>query len=322
MDGFEARYGPRASTAEGAHLQPLLQAVLGVVCARDRHEVFRHTCEGAQLLSGADVTVVLQARRGELVEALSVPGTCSCGWLVQQLTENPLSAAHLAWSTRRRQERTVIAPLSCAPAGTRWAVLVEPLCDEDVVHALLVLVWRGSDDRPLPALTPLLGAAAGTALSRVGELRLLRSGATGDPRTGLAPGPTFRQIATRALTRAAHSLRPVSLLMACVQPATGSSWREGSAAGHPEAVLAVQRWRSVRRPLDLLARYDGEAYAVLLPEVDAQQAQQICRRLTEACPRQVSAVFGVATAVCDPRLDVLVDAAMHALSVRRRRESV
>jgi diguanylate cyclase (GGDEF)-like protein len=200
-------------------------------------------------------------------------------------------------------------------------VLVEPLRDEDVTHGVLVLMWARADDRPLPPtprLPPVFGVAAGVALSRAAELRLLRSQVTTDPLTGLLVGAAFRRPAAAVLTRATRSLRPVSLLVACIEPA-GRAATVGSTDGDVALQAAATRWRAALRPLDLLGRHGGDGLVVLLPDVDAQQAQRVADRLVGVCPPQAAAVVGTATAAAgSSSLDGLVDAALQELSRRRR----
>lgn len=320
------RDGPSSGSPRPADLaadeRSLVHVVLSLLCARDEHEVLRHACVSAQLLAGADAAIVLEMQDRQLVERASLSCGAECRRVVQRLARRGTSPVRRAWESGRRQEGTVLLSTPRAPDGAaaQWAVLVEPLRDQDVTHVLLVLMWRCRGDRllpPAPALPPVLGVAAGAALTRVGELRLLRSRTGVDPQTGLLATPAFRQIAVRVLARAAHARRQVSLLAACVEPVAEA--RRRSATSLDEEVLAtVQRWRDVLRPLDLLARLDGDGFVVLLPGVDAPQTPGIAQRLRATCPRQVGAFLGAATTDGDQGLDALLDAARHDLSRRRR----
>ncbi|HMB55224.1 MAG TPA: diguanylate cyclase, partial [Thermoanaerobaculia bacterium] len=101
--------------------------------------------------------------------------------------------------------------------------------------------------------------------------------------------------------------------------------------GHREGDRALQAVASyldaaVQRPGDLLVRYGGEEFAVLLPDTDVQGALVLAERLREGLEElglphegnpggHVTASFGVASLVptADQRPGVLIEAADHAL---------
>ena len=70
--------------------------------------------------------------------------------------------------------------------------------------------------------------------------------------------------------------------------------REGHAAGDEALRAAVQRWRTVLRPSDLLARVGGDEFVVVLPGAGLEQATSTARRLRSSAPPGVSVSVGVA----------------------------
>jgi diguanylate cyclase (GGDEF)-like protein len=69
--------------------------------------------------------------------------------------------------------------------------------------------------------------------------------------------------------------------------------------GHPagDAVLrgAAQAWRKQLRPTDMLVRYGGEEFTLVLPGTDAKQAEQLVDRLRAPVPDRQTFSAGIAT---------------------------
>lgn len=96
--------------------------------------------------------------------------------------------------------------------------------------------------------------------SRVEEL------ATIDGLTGLATRHHFWQLAERQLSSAARYLRPLAAMMLDIDHFKEVNDTHGHAAG--DAVLAdvASRMRAVVREADIIGRYGGEEFALVLPE--------------------------------------------------------
>jgi len=112
------------------------------------------------------------------------------------------------------------------------------------------------------------------------QLRLM---ATTDALTGLANRRHFDSVLEAELRRACRCKRGLALLLADVDFFKRYNDRYGHIAGD-ECLQAVgQTMRSVfRRASELPARYGGEEFAVILPNVDMDQALKVAEKLRAA----------------------------------------
>jgi diguanylate cyclase (GGDEF)-like protein len=108
----------------------------------------------------------------------------------------------------------------------------------------------------------------------------LRAMASMDRLTGLPNRPYFIEALAREMARGRLERRPTSLLLLGLDHLQ----EYNQLAGHPagDAVLcqvakALQAQRD--RPLDLIARYDGDRFALLCPDTDTETAATLARNL-------------------------------------------
>ena len=121
------------------------------------------------------------------------------------------------------------------------------------------------------------------ALTLTGELHLL---ATTD---GLTRLPNRRQLMTALDTevvRAARSRRPLTLALLDIDHFKAINDRHGHPAGDAVLVAVADVLREVTRGGDLLGRFGGEEFAVLMPDTSLDQAQLGCERLRRAIERR------------------------------------
>lgn len=189
-------------------------------------------------------------------------------------------------------------------------------------------VWRG-----LPySLFTLHAAELGVALEgillalglahRVREHRRARENAEHlasiDPLTGLLNRRAFLERAVPLWSTALRNDRPLSLLMVDIDHFKSINDRFGHALGD-EVLAAVGKFLfGARRKGDLVARWGGEEFVLLLPETCQQQALGLAERLraeldgaqiTASCPHLLSASFGVAERTGVDSLESLINAA-------------
>lgn len=115
-----------------------------------------------------------------------------------------------------------------------------------------------------------------------GELRKFERHATTDALTGLANRHSMEDSFPREIARCIEKDRPVTLIMIDVDNFKQFNDMLGHIAGD-RALSAVSRiLRSQFRPRDLLVRYGGDEFAVLLPDVSAEQALAVAERARAA----------------------------------------
>lgn len=103
-----------------------------------------------------------------------------------------------------------------------------------------------------------------------------------DTLTGVSNRRHFRELAQREMQRCATAGRPLALLMFDIDRFKEVNDVYGHEAG--DAVLCGIIAASARtiRPLDLIGRFGGEEFLVLLPEADLEQACDIAERMRTA----------------------------------------
>ena len=112
-----------------------------------------------------------------------------------------------------------------------------------------------------------------------GELRKFEQHATTDALTGLGNRHSMEYSFPREIARCVKNDEPVSLIMVDVDNFKDFNDRFGHIAGD-RALSAVSRiLRTQFRPRDVLVRYGGDEFAVLLPEVNLDGALIIADRV-------------------------------------------
>ncbi|NJD07250.1 MAG: GGDEF domain-containing protein [Methylococcaceae bacterium] len=103
---------------------------------------------------------------------------------------------------------------------------------------------------------------------------------TQDHLTGLANRRRFDQELDRELRRCVRDLRPISLLMIDVDFFKRYNDHFGHQAGDEcLARIAAAVKEQLHRPADVAARYGGEEFAVILPETERKDAEEIAEAI-------------------------------------------
>ena len=115
-----------------------------------------------------------------------------------------------------------------------------------------------------------------------GELRKFERHATTDALTSLANRHAMEEIFPKEIARCIEMERPVAMMMIDVDNFKQFNDMFGHIAGD-RALSAVSKvLRAQFRPRDLLVRYGGDEFAVLLPDVDTEQAVVIGERVRQS----------------------------------------
>lgn len=183
------------------------------------------------------------------------------------------------------------------PDLTGFQVLEMLRADPELADVPVLVVTRRDDDEVEQAALDL-GAVdcltkplrpATVAMRVATQLRLkaahdrLRLAAALDPLTGLANRRAFDNALDREWRRCLRSGQPVSLLAIDVDRARRLNDHYGHGTGDRcLAAVAGQLRDCVRRPFDVVARYGGDDFMVLLPETDSDGALRVGRRMASA----------------------------------------
>ncbi len=159
--------------------------------------------------------------------------------------------------------------------------------------------------------------------SSLGVLRQAERNAITDALTGLGNRHWMKDMFEREISRSQHGTRPLCLMMVDVDNFKQFNDQYGHIAGDRVLVAVGDALREYLRPTDLIARFGGDEFAVLLPGIDLTQAQQTAERVRHQVERlsppslstAITVSIGVSLSTGDDDVATLVhraDEAMYA----------
>jgi len=161
--------------------------------------------------------------------------------------------------------------------GLRWRAVRRPSTRVDVAR-----LCSGVAIAALWATNPLLlFAAVPPVLLLAGSLppdELLAAART-DPKTGLANVTWWSEVAEAELARSRRSGRPLSVLLVDIDHFKQVNDRHGHLFGDTVLVAVADALRAATRPWDLVGRFGGEEFVVLLTDVDLPTAADVAERI-------------------------------------------
>lgn len=116
---------------------------------------------------------------------------------------------------------------------------------------------------------------------RMAEQKLERLAIT-DPLTGLLNRRHFFEKSIELFTRALHQPYELSILMIDLDHFKKVNDRYGHAAGDETLQEVARRLHENVRPTDVVGRYGGEEFAIILPRTDRDETHRIANRLIAA----------------------------------------
>jgi diguanylate cyclase (GGDEF)-like protein len=154
--------------------------------------------------------------------------------------------------------------------------------------------WRGVSTGAL-VLYLLILARVWTLVRQVQDQSLqLAALANTDALTGIANRRTWDLAVPLALAAAARSGAPVSVVILDLDRFKAFNDRHGHQAGDRLLKEATAAWKSVLRTEDLLVRYGGEEFCVLMSGSPTDVAHEVVERLMGATPRGQTFSAGLA----------------------------
>ncbi len=281
-------------------------------------------CEGARQVAGAPVAALFEPGRGGdgLVPTASV-GT-SLDRLALDLAEE--SGAALAFS--RAEETFVRLGDDTAETDREFlrrsrtrAVLWHPVIRDRAAIGVLAVAWREETagvPLRLSAMIDLLAAEAAVAIGRADMLGQLEHLARTDSLTGLPNRRYWEHRLPRELARAGREEQPTCVAMLDLDHFKAYNDRNGHQAGDRLLAQSATAWRETLRPYDVLSRYGGEEFSVILPNCTLDDALTLVDRLRSETPEGESCSAGIAEWDGEEAPDTLVGRADAALYRAKR----
>lgn len=298
-----------------APMMPFAVGLAGVLASLTAHDQVRHP-HALTVTSCLSLTVaaVLGAVRHRLRPAFArvqiVPAVLIVGVMIWAAGPGPLQtafaayylcvAAHLAWW---RSGLPAAAALAAGAVG----------------YALIMRV-QGTPHWGLQAVMfsialSLVGGAFASLAHRLGDA------ATRDALTGLWNRTAWQEQATAAARAGARRGESTTVAILDLDAFKQVNDRDGHNAGDRMLVAAATAWQAHLRPGDVLGRWGGDEFVVLVANCDLEEAARAMARLRAAAP-DVPFSYGLAPAVGGDRIAVAVTEAdgrlIEAKAARRR----
>lgn len=122
--------------------------------------------------------------------------------------------------------------------------------------------------------------------NRLAEINQLQSEARTDPKTGIFNVRGWSESAERALARAARGGETLALLMIDLDHFKWINDTYGHPAGDDVLRTVAQTLDEITRPKDIIGRFGGEEFLILLPDADTTAAKVTAERIRTAIADQ------------------------------------
>jgi diguanylate cyclase (GGDEF)-like protein len=282
----------RQAVEDAANLGAVVDAMHRVYQLPDADATRADLCATAAAVADADSAVLWEPIDGStaLVAAAvsGVPlaleritlggggGGAACAYLDKQASFSS-SAVERSFELDDR----ALATVTCA--------LWQPVARNDATTAVLALYWTRPIEPPQQSLRgtiALLAAQAGVAIERADLLAQLESTARTDELTGLPNRRAWQERLPVEMARAKREGWSLCVAMLDIDGLKQTNDNLGHHAGDQLLKQSAAAWSAALRRADLLARFGGDEFAVLLTQCDLEDAEKLTRRLVAASGEQ------------------------------------
>lgn len=264
----------------GVVVLPIHLALLAIVLSRTqrwfvaRRPLYRYTFSSSSVLLAAVAAYetvtsfgVRDWSRLDVGQSITAFGILLLGGLVYFASQAVVIGvgAILLSTTRRPTMRTVL--------GTREDNELEVVTIALGTVAAILLV-------NVPAALAIM-VAVGVIANRIAEVRQLQEDVRTDPKTGLLNMRGWREVAEREMSRASRDDQPCALLMVDLDHFKNINDTWGHPAGDDVLEYVAHALRSATRPSDVIGRFGGEEFVLLLPDADTAEAEAAGERIRQ-----------------------------------------
>jgi diguanylate cyclase (GGDEF)-like protein len=176
-------------------------------------------------------------------------------------------------------------------------------------------------------LLEMLAAHAAIAIDNTHLFQEVQMLATTDSLTGVNNRRKLYELAEREYSRALRYGHPLAAIMVDIDKFKKVNDTYGHNVGDQVLITFIQRIREKIRDIDILGRYGGDEFVIMLPETDLNSACQVAERLraaisdtpfeTDSEPVTLTVSLGVSVSEGTSSLDVLIDRADVAVYIAK-----
>lgn len=211
-----------------------------------------------------------------------------------------------------------LASAAWLPAQSRGALLLIPLYARPQHHLGMLLLYRKKPDSFSSteiALLQKIATQLGKVLDKIAVHQQTRALSITDALTGLYNRRHFNERYAAEFMRAARYQRPLSVLLIDIDHFKKFNDEHGHLVGDKVLKLTAKVLDESIRKADILARFGGEEFVLVLPEIDKEHARTVAEKLRRAIelthfPKEesqpsghITASFGLASFPEDARED-------------------
>jgi diguanylate cyclase (GGDEF)-like protein len=277
-------------------------------------------CRTALELTGADVAILFAPVAGGGVRV-----TASAGTEVPEATLEPPWVPDVVRQAIVTGEQVFVPDFealddhntsaSAAMGVHSWAHQPAGL-DPDSITVVLSVAWS-APRRKLPSAAalamPLLAIEAASSLDRAEMVDRLDALTRQDPLTGLLNRRGWDDHLTREIARVGRTGRPLSVALLDLDRFKVFNDAHGHLVGDQLLKAAAGAWSGALRTADVLARWGGEEFVVLMPETSPEDAEVVLTRMADRTPMDQTFSAGIVTVTTAEDPDTLMRAVDQAV---------
>jgi diguanylate cyclase (GGDEF)-like protein len=313
----------RAQAREAVQRECDLALLLGLLREiGDADDVRVAVCDAARTLSRGRSCVLLERDADGRFVVAAATGASTDDLVLGAEEARRVSQVIAARQGATLSDAGAVTPVLAAALGGVDHVAIEPVVGAGVVAALVV-GWREPPEERGDVLA-LLAVEAASVIARADLLVDLKTLALRDPLTGLPNRRAWDDALSRALAAAHRSGERLSVALVDIDTFKQFNDVHGHQAGDRLLKQAAATWQRELREGDVLARWGGDEFAVLLAGQSITEAQSVVERLLRALPEHAfSAGTAEYTAGDDThRLLERADAQLYAAKAARQEEQL
>jgi len=257
----------------------------------------RAVCRAAREMSGAPVAFLLEPSGRDFVST-AMSGVDIAPVTIQpraETTGRAFTARESYFVAEARTHPALAQPL--VEATSARSALFEPVLRDGQVAGVLIVIWQVAiESVPDGAggMLRLLAAQPAVAIEHAGLRARMETLTLTDGLTGVATRRVLDDELPRELARSRRNDYPVSIAMLDLDHLGAFNMLRGEGEGDRLIKETAALWRNELREVDVMARLDGGAFAVILPNCGLGEAIDVLDRVREATPRGQTGSAGVA----------------------------